>query len=163
MSGTGARENHSTMTTVNGLGGFLSSPLFPLSLQLPCHWRNVPFIFRCVFTCMRLWKSGQRRPLLTTAHNQPLNGQLLTHLTQTHTHTHSSLQRSSSHIQTRPANQHALPQPQKSQWSAGAWWEICESKCPSPRRCLANLHSSPPSTHPPALHSRVSQGWYLSG
>lgn len=40
-----------------------SSPPFPSFF--PCHRRNVPFIFRCVFTCMRLWKSAQRRPVLT--------------------------------------------------------------------------------------------------
>lgn len=116
-SQTGARKNHAAMMTMNGVGcsfsllSFLGK--FPATGGMPCSCSDV-----CVHVC-KCSESGQRESVLTTGHNQPLNGQLLTHhtqmLTNTHTQIPESAERRSSDIQNQAANRHALPQPQKSQ------------------------------------------------
>lgn len=80
MSGTGARENHSTMTTVKGLGGFLFSSI-PFFLSLPPEECAVH-----IQMCVYMHAFVKVRTKTASVNNQPFNGQLLTHLTQTHTH-----------------------------------------------------------------------------
>lgn len=62
--------------------------------------------------CESLDKEGQ---CWQRGHNQALNGQPLTHHTQTHTHKFQSPQLRSIDIQTQAANQHVSPQPQRNQ------------------------------------------------
>lgn len=75
MSRTRARKNHIAMMTMNGVGSSFSVSLsfflgkFSATGGMPCSCSDV-----CVCVFVKRVQSGQRGPVLTTRHNQPLNG-----------------------------------------------------------------------------------------